>query len=123
VSAADEVLAAARARAAALAAADAEALTALLHPDYTWRSHTGARLDRAAYVQRNTGGATLWRSQTLADTEVILVGEAAVLTAVAEDVVRVGEEWVSFRMPVTTVWVREDGRWRCLAGHAGPRLD
>ena len=27
-----------------------------------------------------------------------------------------------FRMPMTQVWVRhDDGRWVCLAGHAGPR--
>jgi len=123
VSAADEVLAAARVRAGALAAADAEVLTELLHPDFTWISHTGARLDRAAYVERNTGGTTVWRSQTLTDARVTVVGEAAVLTAVAEDVVRVGADWASFRMPMTAVWVREDRRWRCLAGHAGPRLD
>jgi hypothetical protein len=27
-----------------------------------------------------------------------------------------------FRMPMTQVWVRASSGWRCLAGHAGPRL-
>ncbi|MEV4109855.1 hypothetical protein [Nonomuraea sp. NPDC049695] len=27
------------------------------------------------------------------------------------------------RMPMTQTWVKEEGRWLCLAGHAGPRLE
>ena len=26
----------------------------------------------------------------------------------------------TFRLRLTQVWVREDERWQCLAGHAGP---
>ena len=122
VSDADQVLAAAAARAEALASADAAALTALLHPEFRWASHTGHLLDRAAYVERNTGGSTVWRSQELEQVEVTVVGDTAVLHAVAVDTVRVGEEWETFRMPVTQVWVRSESGWVCLAGHAGPRL-
>jgi hypothetical protein len=117
----DAVLSAARARAAALVAADAEALAELLHPGFRWSTHTGLVLDRAAYVLRNTGGGVAWRGQELVEPSVVVVGDTAVLHCVVEDALDVGE----FRMPVTQTWVRAPGAvhgWRCLAGHAGPSL-
>ena len=43
---------------------------------------------RAQYVAGNTGGELVWRAQALEDAEVIVVGDSAVLTAVAHDVYR-----------------------------------
>lgn len=117
-----DVLAAAQARAAALAAADADALTALLHPRFRWATHLGTTLDRAAYVARNTDGTVVWRAQVLEDATVTEVGDTAVVHAVALDTIEVDGRAQEFRMPVTQVWVREGGRWVALAGHAGPRL-
>jgi ketosteroid isomerase-like protein len=116
------VLAAARARADALAAGDAAALTGLLHEDFRWTAHNGATFDREEYVRRNTDGTTVWRSQDLADADVLVVGDTAVLLAQVTDVVE-GDDGgaATFRMPMTQTWVREGDRWRCLAGHAGPR--
>lgn len=74
-----EVLAAAERRAAALAAGDAEALRALLHPDFSWISHTGRHFDRDAYIDANVGGSTRWHAQRLTDATVVVAGEAAVL--------------------------------------------
>jgi hypothetical protein len=122
MSEADAVLGAAAGRAEALATADGTALTALLHPEFRWATHTGHVLDRAAYVERNTGGTTIWRRQELEQAVVTVVGNTAVLHAVAVDTVRVSEAWETFRMPVTQVWVRTEQGWVCLAGHAGPRL-
>jgi ketosteroid isomerase-like protein len=117
-----QVMQAATARAAALAEGDADRLSDLLHHDFRWTSHTGETYDRTEYVRRNTQGQVVWRSQTLHAAEVVVVGATAVLHAEVEDVVltggRVSER---FRMPVTQVWVRGDGAWTCLAGHAGPR--
>ncbi|RYU09965.1 nuclear transport factor 2 family protein [Nocardioides iriomotensis] len=116
------VLAAARARADALAAGDAAALTGLLHEDFRWTAHTGATFDREEYVRRNTDGTTVWRSQDLADADIAVVGDTAVVRAEVTDVVEGGDGGsATFRMPMTQTWVREGGRWRCLAGHAGPR--
>ena len=124
MSRAAEVLAAAEARARALADGDAAALTALLHPDFHWTTHTGQRLDRTSYVDRNTDGRTRWRSQTLLDPEVVVVGDTAVLRTVVDDVVRAGDDGTArFRMPMTQVWVDTGRGWQCLAGHAGPRLE
>jgi hypothetical protein len=117
-----EVLAAAEQRGAALADGDPDALTLLLHPDFAWTTHTGLRLDRASYVARNTDGRTRWRSQSLHDPQVTLVGDAAVLHAEVTDVVAAPDGEETFQMPMTQVWVRTDAGWQCLAGHAGPRL-
>lgn len=86
----EQVLAAARQRAAALAAHDHDRLRELLHPDFRWTSHTGERFDRDAYLRSNTRGSNRWSGQQVVDAEVLVHGETAVL--------------------------------RCLAGHAGPRL-
>lgn len=114
-------MSAAEERASALAAGDAGRLEALLHDDFRWTSHVGDRYCRAEYIRRNTGGDTVWRSQQLSNAEVVVVGDTAVLCAEVTDVVlRDDDETETFRMPMTQVWVRLDGSWRCLAGHAGP---
>jgi ketosteroid isomerase-like protein len=116
------VVQAAEARAAALAEGDALALAELLHDEFGWTTHVGTTYGRAEYVRRNTEGHTVWRSQTLQDVEVVVVGDTAVLRAEAVDVVD-GDDGQpeTFRMPVTQVWVRVHDDWLCLAGHAGPR--
>jgi hypothetical protein len=129
----EEVLAAARARADALASGDRELLARLLHPDFRWTSHLGEHLDLAAYLAANTGGRLRWSSQRLEQPEVVVDGDTAVLRCTVVDRVEPVEpvEPVDdrdaapedFRMPMTQVWVRREGRWQCLAGHAGPRHD
>jgi hypothetical protein len=116
-----EVVQAAEARARALAEGDTARLRDLLHEEFRWTSHTGESFDRDEYVERNTTGHVSWQAQQLADVEVSVVAEVAVLRAEVTDVIGAGHGTESFRMPVTQVWVRHDGAWRCLAGHAGPR--
>jgi hypothetical protein len=118
---ADEVVAAARARGRALAAGDRAALARLLHPRLRWTTHRGAVLDRAAYLDANTGGALTWVSQDLHDVDVQVVdGRVAVLTAWVTDVVIRDGERRTFRMRLTQTWVRTGDGWVCLSGHAGP---
>lgn len=117
-----DVLAAAQARADALAAGDAAGLTGLLHEDFRWTSHVGETFDRDEYVRRNTTGTTVWRSQELGGAHVVVVADTGVLYADVVDVVEGADGTpTAYRMPVTQVWVREGARWQCLAGHAGPR--
>lgn len=117
-----DVLAAAEARAAALAAGDAVGLGELLHPDFRWTSHTGEQFDHASYLESNTGGGTTWRQQDLGEAEVLTVAGTAVLRTVVTDTIETGAGPETFRMPMTQVWVLGDAGWQCLAGHAGPRL-
>jgi hypothetical protein len=117
------VLAAAQARADALASAVAGELEALLHPAFAWTTHKGQTFDRPAYVRRNTDGTTRWRAQHLGDPDVVVVRDTAVLRTTVRDEVEAadGTATETFTMPMTQVWVREHGVWTCLAGHAGPR--
>lgn len=119
----DDVLRAASQRAAALAAGDEARLRALLHPEFSWVSHRGESFDLDSYLASNRRGAISWHGQELRDAEVRVVGDTAVLRCRVVDIVEVGGgEPETFVMPMTQTWVREGGRWLCLAGHAGPRL-
>ena len=120
--AAEQVISAAEERASALALGDAERLSGLLHADFKWTTHLGDTYGRSEYIHRNTEGPTAWRSQELGSPEVVVVGGTAVLYAEVTDVVLSDDgESETFRMPMTQVWVRLEGGWKCLAGHAGPR--
>jgi hypothetical protein len=118
----DEVLEAARLRAAALAAGDPQQLRELLHPQFQWLSHSGERFDRESYVQSNTGGSNRWEQQELSEVKVVAHEQTAVLHCEVLDTVDRGRGPEEFRMPMTQVWVRRDGGWVLLAGHAGPLL-
>ena len=117
----DAVLAAAVARADALARGDADALRARLHPLFGWTSHRGDVFDRETYVRRNTGGDVRWHGQALEDVRVVVVGDTAVLRCTAVDRIEADGPQV-FRMPMTQTWIRSGDGWLCLAGHAGPRV-
>jgi ketosteroid isomerase-like protein len=116
----DEVLAAAAARADALARGDADALRARLHPLFGWTSHRGDTFDRETYVRRNAGGTTHWYGQALEDVRLVVIGDTAVLRCTAVDRIEVDGRPEVFRMPMTQTWVRSGEGWVCLAGHAGP---
>jgi hypothetical protein len=118
----EEVLEAARLRAAALAAGDAHELREMLHPQFRWVSHTGERFDRESYVRSNAGGTNRWARQELSEIKVVAHPHTAVLRCQVMDAVDRGEGVEELRMPMTQVWVRYDDRWVCLAGHAGPSL-
>jgi Domain of unknown function (DUF4440) len=118
----EEVLEAARRRAAALATGDPEQLRSLLHPKFRWVSHTGERFDRDSYVESNTSGTNRWSSQRLSDIDVVAHPQTAVLRCQVVDEVDHGDGVQELRMPMTQVWVRHEDRWVCLVGHAGPSL-
>ncbi|GAA3705844.1 hypothetical protein GCM10022204_24260 [Microlunatus aurantiacus] len=122
MSAEDEVMAAATRRAEALERGDRDALESLLHPQFRWTSHRGETFERESYVDANTSGRTAWHSQRLGDADIQVVGDVAILCCTVTDDVTTGAGRATFRMPMTTLWIRDAGGWRCLAGHAGPRL-
>ena len=115
----DDVLAAVRGRAGALAAGDPEGLARWLHEQFTWTSHRGEVFDRAGYVRANTEQLR-WRSQVIEDPQVTIVGDTAVVVGAVRDAVERDGETSVFVMRITQTWVREFEGWLCLAGHAGP---
>ena len=116
----DNVLAAATARAEALAVGDSIALADLLHPRFVWTSHTGEVFDRDAYLRSNLAGNLRWHRQELEDPAVIVTSHTAIVRCIVSDDVDSAGVRRIFRMHMTQTWIRQDGRWACLAGHAGP---
>ena len=53
--------------------------------------------------------------------QVVLHDRTAVLRCLVVDKVDRGDGPEAYEMPMTQVWVNHEGRWVCLAGHAGPR--
>jgi ketosteroid isomerase-like protein len=117
-----EVIRAAEARAQALASGDADRLRELLHSDFRWVSHAGERYDRESYVASNVESTNGWSEQRLTDISVVAHEQTAVLRCTVVDTIDGGHGPREYRMPMTQVWIRREGRWVCLAGHAGARL-
>ncbi len=116
-----EVIRAAEERAQALAAGDAARLRDLLHSDFRWVSHAGERYDRESYVASYVEASNGWSEQQLTDIQVVAHEQTAVLRCTVVDTIDNGHGAREYRMPMTQVWIRRDGRWVCLAGHAGAR--
>jgi uncharacterized protein (TIGR02246 family) len=119
----DDVLQAATERAEALRRGDAGTLRSLMHPQLRWTTFRGAVLDRDDYINGNTNGSLRWHAQRLLDPRVAVVGDTAVLTAVVADDVTHDGGRETYRLRLTQTWVRQDGKWLCLSGHAGPRVE
>ena len=113
-----EVIAAAEERAAALVRRDKDALQRLMHPRLRWTTRLGLVLDRESYIDGNTSGSLNWRGQRLESPEVVVVGDAAILTATVVDEVEEAGDRQTFRLRLTQTWVRDQGTWQCLSGHA-----
>src|SRR5690349_4913497 len=112
---AQAVLAATRARSAALVARDAAALRALHHADFRFTTPRGDVRDREAYVAGNTGGELVWRAQRLLEHEIVAAGDTAVLVGVVHDEFERAGTPGAHDMRLTLVWVREHGAWVVLA--------
>src|SRR5918996_4624949 len=117
-----DVIAAAERRAAALVRGDVAELHRLHHPELRWTTHTGAVLDRDIYIAGNTDGSLRWLEQRLEQSTVTVVGDVAILTGVVVDAVERDGARATFRLRLTQTWVRQGETWRCISGHAGPRL-
>ena len=116
-----QVLEAAARRAAALTAGTRTPCVRLMHPSLRWTTFTGDVMSRDQYIAGNTGDRLRWRSQRLADVDVVVVADTAVLTAlVTDDSGAMVDE--TFTLRLTQAWVRAEGKWQCLAGHAGPEV-
>ena len=117
------VVTAALDRARALVTGDRARLMEMHHPLLRWTTYDGRVLGRDTYVAGNTADRLTWIDQGLSDIDVQVIDDTiAVLTAVATDIVERGGCRQSFRLRLTQCWVATEAGWRCVAGHAGPRL-
>ena len=90
----------------------------LHHRELRFTTPRGDVRDHDAFIARNTEGALVWRDQRLSEVDVVVVGDTAVLTADVYDEFVLAGEPGSHTVRLTLTWVREDGVWRVLAGHA-----
>ncbi len=114
----DEIVAATERRTRALVERDAGALLALHHPDLRFTTPRAEVRTREAFIAGNTQGDLVWRGQQMTEVDVVTCGDTAVLTALVRDQLERGGEPVEHDARLTLTWVREDGAWRVLAGHA-----
>ena len=106
-----------------MAGKDEAELRRLLHPQFGWISHKGDWFDLESYLDSNRRGSNRWHGQELRDPTVRVVGDTAVLRCVVVDTVDVGTgQPETFVMPMTQTWARTADGWKCVAGHAGPRM-
>ena len=114
------VLRSAQLRATALATADWDQADALIHPRFVYTTASGARLDKAGYLEFLRDGPLRWRSQSLEDTAIAVDGPVAVLTARVLDDVEVDGEPMLLTFVTTQTYVQREDQWLYLAGHTAP---
>ena len=83
------------------------------HPGFRFTTPRGDVRDLDAYIAGNTGGALVWRAQYLVAHEVVVAGEAAVLTGVMHDEFERAGEPGAHDMHVTFMWSSAPANGSC----------
>jgi hypothetical protein len=116
--AAREIVRLAEARGAALVQQDQAAMERLLADTFRYTNASGAVLSKAEYIEHYVASTHMrWTEQALDEVEVVMYGQAAVLTCRVHDVGRYGDEPFDAFYRSTFTWVLDGGAWRCAAGH------
>ena len=114
---AHEIARLAQARGAALVQKDQAAMDRLLANTFRYTNASGVVLSKAEYLEHYVVSTYVrWTEQLLDEVEVMVYGQAAVLTCRVHDVGRYGDEPFDAFYRSTFLWVREGGEWRCAAG-------
>ena len=90
----------------------------IMADDYTWTSPWGEVLTKAHNLALVKSGEDVIKSWVLADIEVRVYGDAAVVSG--RDTIKEtykGED-VSSQNRWTHTWVKRAGRWQCVAAHS-----
>lgn len=117
----EEVLALEARRVEATNAADAAALTEILHPAYTHIGGTGLIFDRTRYIQ---WVGELRREHRRSNLRVVDQGNVALLVGDLQNHLhREGAETQVVEAIVMETMVREEGKWRVLSFQITPKRD
>lgn len=124
----EQVVANERAWSEAFLRHDSEAISQLLSDDFVGIDGRGVVSDKAAELEEAkppSPGTTapILVGEQLSDVRVRIYGDTAVLTAVNKARFSSQAEESTIRYRRTTVWVRRDGRWRCVAFHGSRILE
>ncbi len=115
------MIAAEKARCAAMLAGDNEAHAALLDPRLQFHHATGAVDDKQAYMAKMAAGRIQYVAIRWSEEKVVALGDdAAVLTGRMNTDVRVEGVDKALINRVTSVWRRTDGSWQMLVFQSTP---
>jgi hypothetical protein len=113
-----EIIQLAYARSNALVHKDAATLDRLLSATFRYTSVSGITLTKADYLQNYVEAPDIiWTAQVLDEIEVALYEQTAVLTCRVRDQGCYGDQPFDAYYRSTFVWIYQQGRWQCVAGH------
>lgn len=99
----------------ALVAADKAALEAVVSDQLSF-GHSSARTEtKAEFVRNILDKKPIYKSVTIEDPKISVVGNNAVARYTAAVEVEVGGKEISLKLSVMTVWVKDGGIWKLLA--------
>jgi len=90
----------------------------IMADDYTWTSPWGEVFTKAHNLALVRSGEDVITSWVLAELEVRVYGDAAVVTGCSTIKETYKGEDVSGHERWTHTWVKRAGRWQCVAGHS-----
>ena len=102
----------------AMKAADKAALEALVSDQLSYGHSSGKVETKAEYIGVIAGKKTIYKSITLSDPTVAVVGNNAIARHVFAAEVESGGQTSSPKIGVMQVWVKDGGNWRLLARQA-----
>ncbi len=105
-------------RSQALVRGDTAALERIYADDYSAVGTSGAVRNKAQAIADNKSGALKMESQSFDNVNVRVYGDAAVITGVATQKGRDKGKDISGQVRFTRVYVKQNGQWRLVAGHA-----
>jgi hypothetical protein len=115
---AEEIVRLAEARSAALVGKDLAAMDRLLADTFRYTNASGIVLTKGEYFEHYVESSHVrWAEQAMDEVAVTVYGQAAVLTCRVRDVGQYGEQPFDVFYRSTFLWVRDNGAWRCAAGH------
>src|SRR5262245_30200023 len=95
---------------------DVERLDTLLAVEFTLQGAAG-QLDRAAFLEAAAGPYEI-DEFTYEEIDPEIYGNTAVLVSRYSQVARLDGRDLTYRMNVTDIWTRRDGRWQIVRRHA-----
>jgi hypothetical protein len=106
-----------RTKADAVVRRDADALAALIHPDFVYVNAGGKSFDKTGYIDTYcSSGKIVFQSQKFSDLAVQQFPGTAVATLVAHDSFIVNGKSIAATYQSLCVFIELDGRWQWVAG-------
>jgi ketosteroid isomerase-like protein len=104
----------------ALEKQDRETLNNILAREFTFIEPDGSLVNRDDYLKDRSSNASAIDSLELADVEVRVFGDSALVTGISKITERRLGSRYRFSLRWKELWVKEAGNWKVLAGQATP---